>query len=297
MQHLTTEQSNPVTSEIDALCTFEIIQLMNTEDKKIAAAVELESATIATAVDAIADRLSKGGRLLYLGAGTSGRLGVLDASECPPTFNTPPELVVGIIAGGHKALTSAVEGAEDDEQAAIDDLTQHELNQRDVLVGIASSGRTPYVMSGLRHAKALGAYAIGITCNRQSELESIADVVIAPVVGPEVISGSTRLKAGTATKMVLNMLTTATMVLLGKTYGNWMVDLRASNVKLKARSIRIVSSIAKVDEQRAADLLEQCHGEVKTAIVSAMRSLDYAEARSLLENSAGKLRAALCKSE
>ena len=293
MQHLTTEQSNPITSEIDALCTLEIIQLMNAEDKKIAAAVELESAAIATAVDAIADRLSKGGRLLYLGAGTSGRLGVLDASECPPTFNTPPELVVGIIAGGHKALTSAIEGAEDDEQAALADLTQHKLNQRDVLVGIASSGRTPYVMSGLRHAKTLGAYAIGITCNRQSELESIADVVIAPVVGPEVISGSTRLKAGTATKMVLNMLTTATMVLLGKTYGNWMVDLRASNVKLKARSIRIVSSIAKVDEQQAAELLEQCHGEVKTAIVSAMRSLDYAEARSLLEKSAGKLRTAL----
>ena len=293
MQYLTTEQSNPFTSEIDALCTLEIIQLMNAEDKKIAAAVELESAAIATAVDAIADRLSKGGRLLYLGAGTSGRLGVLDASECPPTFNTPSELVVGIIAGGHKALTSAIEGAEDDEQAAVADLTQHELNQRDVLVGIASSGRTPYVMSGLRHAKALGAYAIGITCNRQSELESIADVVIAPVVGPEVISGSTRLKAGTATKMVLNMLTTATMVLLGKTYGNWMVDLRASNVKLKARSIRIVSSIAKVDEQQAAELLDQCHGEVKTAIVSAMRSLDYADARALLENSAGKLRAAL----
>lgn len=293
MQHLTTEQSNPITSEIDVLSTLEIIRLMNAEDNKIAAAVEHESAAIATAVDAIADRLSNGGRLLYLGAGTSGRLGVLDASECPPTFNTPPELVVGIIAGGYRALTSAIEGAEDDEQAAIADLTQHQLTHRDVLVGIASSGRTPYVMSGLRHAKDLGAYAIGITCNRQSELESVADVVIATVVGPEVISGSTRLKAGTATKMVLNMLTTATMVRLGKTYGNWMVDLRASNVKLKARSIRIVSSIAQVDELQAAELLENCHGEVKTAIVSSMRSLNYAEARSLLENSAGKLRATL----
>ena len=295
MQNLTTEQSNPTTSEIDALSTLEIIRLMNSEDTKIAAAVELESVAIATAVDAIADRLSKGGRLLYIGAGTSGRLGVLDASECPPTFNTPPELVVGIIAGGHKALTSAIEGAEDNEQAAIADLTQHQLTHRDVLVGIASSGRTPYVMSGLRHAKELGAYAVGITCNRESELESVADVVIAPVVGPEVISGSTRLKAGTATKMVLNMLTTATMVLLGKTYGNWMVDLRASNVKLKARSIRIVSSIAKVDEHQAAELLEKCHGEVKTAIVSALRSLDYVESRSLLENSAGKLRVALTR--
>ncbi len=293
MQQLTTEQSNPITSDIDALSTLEIIQLMNAEDNKIAAAVEHESAAIATAVDVIADRLSNGGRLLYLGAGTSGRLGVLDASECPPTFNTPPELVVGIIAGGFSALTSAIEGAEDDEQAAIADLTQHQLTHRDVLVGIASSGRTPYVMSGLRHAKVLGAYAIGITCNRQSELESVADVVIAPIVGPEVISGSTRLKAGTATKMVLNMLTTATMVKLGKTYGNWMVDLRASNVKLKARSIRIVSSIAQVDEHQAAELLENCRGEVKTAIVSAMRSLNYAEARSLLENSAGRLRAAL----
>ena len=293
VRHLTTEQTNPSSNDIDSLSTIEIVRIMNAEDKKVAEAVELESAAIAAAVDAIADRLSKGGRLVYIGAGTSGRLGVLDASECPPTFNTPPELVVGIIAGGNRALTAAIEGAEDNEQAAIEDLQRHQFCHRDVLVGIASSGRTPYVLSGLRFAKQLGAFAIGVTCNRQSELENVVDVIIAPIAGPEIISGSTRLKAGTATKMVLNMLTTATMVVLGKTYGNWMVDLRASNVKLKARSIRIVATIAAVDEGTAAKLLEQCDGEVKTAIVSAKRAVGCQEARALLQKSAGKLRLAL----
>jgi N-acetylmuramic acid 6-phosphate etherase len=296
MQHLTTEQSNPKSNDIDALSTLGIIQLMNAEDHKIASAVALESNAIAQAVDLIAGRLANGGRLFYMGAGTSGRLGVLDASECPPTFNTPPQLVVGIIAGGSKALNSAIEGAEDDEQAAVDDLMKHQLSERDVLVGIASSGRTPYVLSGLRMAKQLGACTIGLTCNRDSELDSCVDVLIAPIVGPEVISGSTRLKAGTATKMVLNMLTTATMVLLGKTYGNWMVDLRASNVKLKARSIRIVASIAGVNEVEAASLLEQCDGEVKTAIVAAKRGVGCNEARSLLAMASGKLRSALATS-
>jgi N-acetylmuramic acid 6-phosphate etherase len=295
MQHLTTEQTNPDSIEIDSLSTHEIVRLMNAEDQKIAAAVALETPHIAAAVDAIAERLSQGGRLLYLGAGTSGRLGVLDASECPPTFNTAPQMVVGIIAGGYQALTSAIEGAEDDEQAAIDDLTQNRLSSSDVLVGIASSGRTPYVLSGLRYAKKQGAFAIGLTCNRDSELLNVADVVIAPIVGPEVISGSTRLKAGTATKMVLNMLTTATMVVLGKTYGNWMVDLRASNVKLKARSIRIVSSITGLNESDASRIIERCDGEVKTAIVSAQRGVDASQARLILQQASGKLRSALHK--
>jgi N-acetylmuramic acid 6-phosphate etherase len=293
MHHLVTEQPNVTSAAIDTLSTIEIVQLMNAEDHKVAAAVEKESATIARAVDAIAARLAKGGRLVYLGAGTSGRLGVLDASECPPTFNTSPEMVVGIIAGGVTALTSAIEGAEDDGESSIVDLKARNLSKQDVLVGIATSGRTPYVIGGLRYAQSIGAYAIGLTCNPDSELNECSDIVIAPVVGPEVISGSTRLKAGTATKMVLNILTTATMVLLGKTYGNWMVDLRATNVKLKARSVHIVAAIAGLNEQQAAEQLARCNGEVKTAIVASKRSIEATEARALLVRSAGKLRLAL----
>jgi N-acetylmuramic acid 6-phosphate etherase len=293
MHHLVTEQTNSASAEIDTLSTLQIVELMNQEDQKVAAAVALESGSIAKAVDAITARVAAGGRLIYLGAGTSGRLGVLDASECPPTFNTPPSLVLGIIAGGNKALTNAIEGAEDDSAAAVSDLQSHEFSSRDVLVGIATSGRTPYVISGLRYAQEIGAYAIGLSCNPHSELDLCSDVVIAPVVGPEVISGSTRLKAGTATKMVLNTLTTATMVRLGKTYGNWMVDLRATNIKLKARSIRIVSSITGLIEEQAAEQLNRCNGEVKTAIVAITRAVEPSEARQLLDRTAGRLRDAL----
>lgn len=293
MHHLVTEQPNAISADIDTLSTLGIVQLMNAEDRKVAEAVELQSVAIAKAVDAIAARIATGGRLIYLGAGTSGRLGVLDASECPPTFNTPPEMVVGIIAGGNTALTSAIEGAEDDSVSAVVDLRSREFSSRDVLVGIASSGRTPYVIGGLRYAQSIGAYAIGLTCNPDSELNPCSDLVIAPVVGPEVISGSTRLKAGTATKMVLNILTTATMVRLGKTYGNWMVDLRATNVKLKARSVRIVATITGLNEQQAAERLVQCDGEVKTAIVATKRTVEAAVARDLLKRAEGKLRFAL----
>jgi len=293
MHHLVTEQPNLTSAEIDTLSAIEIVELMIAEDQKIAAAVALESNSIATAVDAIAARIAKGGRLIYLGAGTSGRLGVLDASECPPTFNTPPEMIIGIIAGGLKALTVAVEGAEDDSAAAVVDLQSRALSSRDVLVGIATSGRTPYVICGLRYAQELGAYAIGLSCNPNSELNQCSDVVIAPVVGPEVISGSTRLKAGTATKMVLNILTTATMVRLGKTYGNWMVDLRATNVKLKARSVRIVSAITGLSDEQSAEQLSRCSGEVKTAIVATKRAVEPSDARALLERAEGKLRIAL----
>jgi len=293
MHHLVTEQPNLTSAQIDTLSAIEIVELMNAEDQKVATAVALESNSIATAVDAIAARIAKGGRLIYLGAGTSGRLGVLDASECPPTFNTPPEMIIGIIAGGTKALTVAVEGAEDDSAAAVVDLQSRALSSRDVLVGIATSGRTPYVISGLRYAQELGAYAIGLSCNPNSELNQCSDVVIAPVVGPEVISGSTRLKAGTATKMVLNILTTATMVRLGKTYGNWMVDLRATNVKLKARSVRMVSTITGLSEEQSAEQLSRCNGEVKTAIVATKRAVEPSDARALLERAEGKLRVAL----
>ncbi len=293
MDHLITEHNNPESRDIDRLSAFEIVRLMNDEDSKVAIAVRQEMHSIAAAAEIIAERLKQGGRLLYLGAGTSGRLGVLDASECPPTFNTRPEQVVGIIAGGPRALTTAIEGAEDDELAAIKDLKLHELSSKDVLVGIASSGRTPYVRSGLQYARSIAAKTIGLTCNADSELQAWSDIVIAPVVGPEVISGSTRLKAGTATKMVLNILTTTAMVLLGKTYGNWMVDLRATNVKLKARSVRIVSTIAGLDAEQASEQLRQCDGEVKTAIVASIKRISPSAARELLKRYSGKLRATI----
>ncbi|AMV31129.1 N-acetylmuramic acid 6-phosphate etherase [Pirellula sp. SH-Sr6A] len=291
--HLTTEQTNPASIAIDTLSSLEIVQLMNQEDRRCAEAVEKESAAIAKAVDLIADRMKRGGRLFYIGAGTSGRLGVLDASECPPTFNTRPEQVVGIIAGGSTALTTAVEGAEDDENAAAADLQKHHFDSGDVLVGIATSGRTPYVVGGLQYARSLGAICIGFTCNPESALERHCDFVIAPVVGPEVISGSTRLKSGTATKMVLNMLTTGTMIRLGKTYGNWMVDLRATNIKLKARSIRIVSALTQLDSHAASILLDRCNGEVKVAIVASQCNAPPDRARELLRQADGSLRRAL----
>ncbi|XZE44919.1 N-acetylmuramic acid 6-phosphate etherase [Pirellulaceae bacterium SH467] len=291
--HLTTEQTNPASIAIDTLSSLEIIQLMNQEDRRCAEAVEKESAAIAKAVDLIAERMKHGGRLFYIGAGTSGRLGVLDASECPPTFNTRPEQVIGIIAGGTTALTTAVEGAEDDENAAALDLQKHQFGAGDVLVGIATSGRTPYVLGGLQYARSLGSVSIGFTCNPESALERHCDLVIAPVVGPEVISGSTRLKSGTATKMVLNMLTTGTMIRLGKTYGNWMVDLRATNIKLKARSIRIVSSLTSLDPQSASHLLDRCNGEVKVAIVANQCNVSPDRARELLLQADGSLRRAL----
>ena len=293
IDHLTTEQTNSASVAIDTLSSLEIVQLMNAEDRKITDAVAAVAENIAIAVDKIAEQMRLGGRLFYIGAGTSGRLGVLDASECPPTFNTDPSQVVGIIAGGDRALRTAIEGAEDDLNGAERDLATHQFSYKDVLVGIASSGRTPYVIGGLRYAQRLGAFAVGFTCNPTSDLETCSDLVIAPVVGPEVISGSTRLKSGTATKMVLNMLTTGAMVLLGKTYGNWMVDLRATNIKLKARSIRIVSALAELNEPEAIAALERCDGEVKVAIVAARHNLSATHSRELLRTAGGKLRVAL----
>lgn len=290
---MTTELRNENSANIDALSTLEMVDLINREDQRVAQAVAAEREAIAAAIDVIAERLAGGGRLLYIGAGTSGRLGVLDASECPPTFNTPPQMVVGIIAGGREALTNAIEGAEDNRQLAIDDLRAHSLSERDVLVGIATSGRTPYVISALEYARSLGAATIGLACNAQSEMANSAELMIAPIVGPEVVSGSTRLKAGTATKLVLNMLTTATMIKLGKTYGNLMVDLRASNQKLKVRSVRIVQAIAEVSDARAAELLHISDGEVKTAIVVELSQVSPEEARQRLKRADGKLRVAL----
>ncbi|WP_242022628.1 N-acetylmuramic acid 6-phosphate etherase [Gimesia chilikensis] len=297
LEHLTTEQRNPASDRIDAMSSLEIVQLMNAEDAGVAAAVAKESETIAAAVDLIAEAFRRGGRLVYIGAGTSGRLGVLDASECPPTFNSPPEQVVGLIAGGRTALTNAVEGAEDHPEFAIADLQELGLSQDDVLVGIATSGRTPYVIAALQYAREQGAAAIAFTCNQENQLADVADLTICPVVGPEVITGSTRLKAGTATKMVLNMLTTGAMVRIGKTYGNLMVDLRATNKKLIDRSIRILIAFTDLPRDEAETVLEACHGELKTAIVSVKRNVSPERAEELLKQAGGHLRRALDAAE
>jgi N-acetylmuramic acid 6-phosphate etherase len=293
MDHLTTEQNNPESVSIDQMDPIQIAMLMNREDLKVVAAVERVLPDIARAIEIVTERVQAGGRLIYIGAGTSGRLGVLDASECPPTFNTPPALVVGLIAGGPRALTNAIEGAEDNRQAGQEDLRGVEVDAKDVVCGIATSGRTPYVLGGLAYAQSLGAATLGVTCNEVSELSEVSDVLIAPVVGPEILSGSTRLKAGTATKMVLNMISTGTMIRIGKTYGNWMVDLRATNVKLKDRSIRIVSGITGLDRERAESLLARCDGEVKTAIVSQALGVEKIEAQRRLKVAGGRLRAAI----
>ncbi|QDT82748.1 N-acetylmuramic acid 6-phosphate etherase [Gimesia chilikensis] len=297
LEHLTTEQRNPASDKIDAMSSLEIVQLMNAEDAGVAAAVAKEAETIAAAVDLIAEAFRRGGRLVYIGAGTSGRLGVLDASECPPTFNSPPEQVVGLIAGGRTALTNAVEGAEDHPEFAIADLQELGLSQDDVLVGIATSGRTPYVIAALQYAREQGAAAIAFTCNQENQLADVADLTICPVVGPEVVTGSTRLKAGTATKMVLNMLTTGAMVRIGKTYGNLMVDLRATNKKLIDRSIRILIAFTDLPRDEAETVLEACHGELKTAIVSVKRNVSPERAEELLKQAGGHLRRVLDAAE
>ena len=293
MTHMTTEARNPASEQIDTLSPLQIARLMNAEDARVAEAVGREAEAIARGIEVISQRLKAGGRLVYIGAGTSGRLGVLDAAECPPTFSTPPELVVGLIAGGYAALTRAVEGAEDHPESAIEDLHKIQFNTGDVLVGIATSGRTPYVIGGLRHARQIGAFAIGLACNDRSQLADLADLMITPIVGPEVISGSTRLKAGTATKLVLNMLTTGTMVQLGKTYGNLMVDLKATNAKLVARTRRIVAMLSGLSEEQAEALLARCDGELKTAVVAQRHSVTADVARELIRRAGGQLRGAL----
>ena len=290
---LTTEARNPLTQDLDNLSALEIVKVMNAEDEKVAVAVREVSKAVAQAIDVIADRLSNGGRLIYVGAGTSGRLGVLDAVECPPTFNTDPEMVIGLIAGGPQGLLQAVEGAEDSREMGCRDLQLLELSDLDVVVGIAASGRTPYVIGALDYARETGAFAIGFSCNQDAEIGGHADLSIIPLVGPEVLSGSTRLKAGTATKMVLNMLTTGAMVRMGKTYSNLMVDLRATNTKLVERATRIVAAAASCTLIEAGDLLKRCDGEVKTAIVSHSTGVTPDEARGRLKSVNGYLRQAL----
>jgi N-acetylmuramic acid 6-phosphate etherase len=297
MDHLQTEARNPASTKLDELTPLEIVRLMNAEDGRVIAAVAAQADAIARAIDIIAERLRNGGRLIYVGAGTSGRLGVLDASECPPTFNTPPELVVGIIAGGPPALTRSAEGIEDHPEYGERDLAALAISARDVVVGIATSGRTPYVLGAVAYARKMGAFTAGIACNNDAELNMVVDLPIVPVVGPEVLSGSTRLKAGTATKLVLNMLSTGAMVRLGKTFGNLMVDLRASNSKLRARTNRIVRILTGVSVEAADEVLRRCGGELKTALVAQLRGVEADEARAFLAAAGGLVRKALSSNQ
>ncbi len=285
-----TEQVNPRTTGLDQFSTLEIVEAMNAEDATVAGAVRRALPAIARAVDEIVERMRRGGRLIYIGAGTSGRLGVLDAVECLPTFGTEPGQVIGLIAGGEPALTQAVEGAEDRYDGGQHDLEAVNLLPRDTVVGIAASGHTPYVLGALDYANALGALTIAVACNEPAPMLERARIAIPILVGPEILAGSTRLKAGTAQKMVLNMLSTATMVRLGKVYGNLMVDVKVTNQKLSERARRIVSRVAGVDEAEAARLLALTGNEVKTAIVMARLGVSAEEARSLLQAADGMLR-------
>lgn len=292
-----TEERNERTGNIDELSTVDMIRLINDEDKKVALAVEREAERIAAAVDVIAGQLKAGGRLIYCGCGTSGRLGVLDASECLPTFGVDPEMVQGHIAGGDIALRHPVEGCEDDEEAGIRLVDQLEVGPDDAVVGITASGRTPYVLAGLRRARERGGVPIGLCTNPHSRLEEVCQVTIAPLVGPEAISGSTRMKSGTAQKMVLNMLSTGAMIKLGKVYGNLMVDVKPSNEKLIDRCRRIVCTAAEVDGETAGEALERCGWRPKTAIVMLRLGVDAEAARKLLDGSGGRVAAALERGE
>lgn len=287
LDSILTEQANPATAAIDTLPTAAILRIINDGDKTVAGAVEKELPFIAAAVDAIVAAMKSGGRLVYVGAGTSGRLGVLDASECSPTFGTDPGLVRGLVAGGDAALTKAVEGAEDDAGAAVGQLSQIDFSAADVLVGITASGRTPFVVAALEYANTLGAFTVALTSAPGSVVAAAAKVAITPLVGPEVIAGSTRLKAGTAAKLVLNMLTTATMIRLGKVYGNRMVDLRPTNVKLWERAKRIVAETAGVSRQEAEDALNACDRHAKTAIVMLKAGCTPEEAEQRLRDADG----------
>ena len=290
---LITEQRNPNSMHVDSLSALEIVQLMNQEDKQVPLAIEKCLPQIAQAVECIVAAFQQGGRLVYIGAGTSGRLGVLDASECPPTFGVSPEMVKGIIAGGERALRHPIEGAEDSKAQAVVDLQTIHFSSKDVLVGIAASGRTPYVIGALEYAKSLGSVTVSIASNPNSAMANIVDIAIDTVVGPEVLTGSSRLKSGTAQKLVLNMLTTASMILMGKCYQNLMVDVQASNEKLKARAIRIVMQATDCDKTLAEETLKQADQNAKLAIMMILSGLDRAQAEALLEKHQGKLQLTL----
>jgi N-acetylmuramic acid 6-phosphate etherase len=293
LAHLLTEQRNPATASIDRVPTLEMLRLINEEDKKVALAVEAVLPAVAQVVDAVAAKLAAGGRLFYTGAGTSGRLGVLDASECPPTFNVSPELVQGFIAGGDQALRKAVEGAEDSPERGVSEMLAMGFTGADVLCGIAASGRTPYVLGAVAKAKEMGALTVGISCTPQAELSAAVDLAIEVLTGPEVLTGSTRLKAGTATKLVLNMISTGVMVKLGYVYGNLMVNVQPTNGKLVDRAERIVMEAVGVEREQARMLLEDAGWTVRTAIVMGALQVDRGEAEARLAAAGNRVAAAL----
>lgn len=293
LSKMVTESRNAASTHIDQLSTLQMLQVINNEDKQVPLAVEKVLPEIAQLVDKVADAFLKGGRLVYSGAGTSGRLGILDASECPPTYGTPHEQVIGLIAGGHQAIFRAVENAEDKPELGEQDLKNIQFNENDVLVGIAASGRTPYVLGALAYANSVGATTAAISCNPNSPIANAADIAITPVVGAEVVTGSSRMKAGTAQKLVLNMITTGAMIRIGKVFGNLMVDVEATNAKLIERQTKIVMEATDCDRTTAENALQQCDRHCKTAILMVLSGLNADDARQLLSNNNGFIRTAL----
>lgn len=293
LSHMTTERRNQATLDLDTMTALEIATVMNREDRNVPLAIEKALPQIAQTIEAVEKAFRQGGRLFYVGAGTSGRLGVLDASECPPTFGVPGEMVVGLIAGGDRALRFPIEGAEDDKEQGKKDLEAHGLNAKDVLVGIAASGRTPYVIGGLEYANSLGCKTVSIACNRESAVGKVAQIAIEVEVGPEVLTGSTRLKSGTAQKLILNMISTGAMVRIGKAYQNLMVDVVQSNEKLQVRAENIVMEATGVERSKARETIDAAGGKVKLAIVMLLTGRDAKEAEALLERSGGHVRRAI----
>lgn len=289
LEGLTTEARNEATKKIDQVSTLEMVTLINQEDQKVAQAIEKVLPQIAAAIDAAAERFKKGARLIYCGAGTSGRLGALDAIELTPTYSVSPERAFGILAGGEKAMYQAIEGAEDSKELAIEDLTQHQLTARDVVIAIAASGRTPYAVSAIEYGKKVGALTISVTCNNQSPMNQLAEIGIAPIVGPEVITGSTRMKAGSAQKMVLNMFSTGIMVKVGNIYQNLMVNVQPTNEKLIQRATNIIKEAAEIEESQAKEYLEAAQLEVAPAIVMAKAHVDFQKAKQLLAEHDGRI--------
>lgn len=293
IDNLTTEKQNKKTMNLDMMTPLEIVTVMNEEDHNVPAVIQTVLPEVAEAVDQIAERFQKGGRLFYVGAGTSGRLGVLDAAECVPTFGTDPEMVQGLIAGGGTAMVSASEGAEDNAQLGHDDLVNHKLTANDSVVGIAASGRTPYVIGALKYAQEVGALTVSLACNLNAKISEFAEINIEVSPGPEVLTGSTRLKAGSCQKMILNMISTGSMVRIGKTYGNMMVDVQTTNEKLVQRAINMVVTITGVDEDEATKVLHKTDNSVKLAIVMILADLDLDQAKLALQQAKGVVRKAI----
>ena len=293
LEGLSTETRNPETMNLDEMTSLEIIKAMNKEDSKVPLVISKLLPEISKVVDIAAEALKNKGRIFYIGAGTSGRLGVVDSSECPPTFNASPNDFIGLIAGGEKAFIKAVEGAEDSENLGKQDLINKNFNKNDICIGLAASGRTPYVIGGLKYAKLIGAKTVSISCNKDSKIGKIADISIEAIVGPEVLTGSTRLKAGTAQKLILNMISTGAMILNGKSYKNLMVDLQMTNKKLETRGINIIKEATGIDENEAKEYIKKANGSVKVAIVMILSNCDYETAKNKLDKSEGKVRLAI----